>query len=64
MRIGGTSAFDYCDFLSNSASTRGLAVAVVGSVNMNNSLFSGNEMYCASGSYNTDTEYSSRDAEV
>lgn len=46
-----------CSFVSNSVSSRGLAVAVVGSVDISGSTFDGNELYCAAGLlFREDTE--------
>lgn len=58
MILGGNSTFvRECSFLSNSVSTRGLAVAVAGSADISGSTFDGNELYCASGLlYREDTE--------
>lgn len=38
-----------CSFISNSASSRGLAVAMTGSVDISGATFDGNEVHCASG---------------
>lgn len=55
MRLGGSAVVNNCSFLSNSALTRGLAVAVVGSAGISDSVFDGNELYCALGSFREDT---------
>ena len=51
MILGGNSTVvRECSFLSNSVSSRGLAVAAVdGSVDISGSTFDGNELDCASG---------------
>ena len=56
MRLGGSADIRECAFFSNVASTRGLAVAVVGSANVSSSAFDGNQLSCAVGSYRSDTE--------
>lgn len=56
MRLGGSSVIRNCSFLSNSASDRGTAVAVVGSASVSGSSFDGNELSCAAGSYRNDME--------
>lgn len=57
MRLGGSAVVRECSFLSNRASTRGLAVAVVGwFTNITGSSFDGNDLTCAVGSYRNDTE--------
>lgn len=58
MNLGGTKiVISDCSFLSNSVSSRGLAVAVVGSTDISGSTFEGNELYCSSGLlYREDTE--------
>lgn len=56
MRPGGAMVIHDCSFISNTASTRGLAVAVVGSANISGSSFDGNELICPVGSYRLDTE--------
>lgn len=56
MRLGGAAVIRDCSFLSNSASTRGLAIAVVGSANISGSSFGGNEVDCGAGSYNNDAD--------
>ena len=54
---GNTTTVRDCSFFSNSVSSRGLAVAVVGSVDISGSTFDGNELYCASGLlYREDTK--------
>ena len=54
---GNTTVVRECSFFSNSVSSRGLAVAVAGSVHISASSFDGNELYCASGLlYREDTE--------
>ncbi|CAM9718324.1 unnamed protein product [Scytosiphon promiscuus] len=58
MILGGitTVVHDFF-FLFNSVSSRGLAVAVVGSADISGSTFDGNALYCASGlMYREDTE--------
>ena len=60
MRLGGSAVIRECSFLSNIASTRGLAVAVVGwNANMSGSFFDGNDLSCAVGSYRNDTDKAS-----
>ena len=54
MRLGGSAVVNNCSFLSNSALTRGLAVAVVGSADISDSVFDGNEFTCAVGSFQED----------
>ncbi|CAN0093617.1 unnamed protein product [Ectocarpus sp. 4 AP-2014] len=54
LRLGGTADVQGCNFVSNDASSRGLAVAVVGSASIAGSSFNGNELICASGSYRED----------
>ena len=49
MILGGNSSIRECSFLSNSVSSRGLAVAVAGSADISGSTFDGNELFCASG---------------
>lgn len=56
IRLGGTGVVRDCFFASNSASTRGLAIGVVGSANISGSSFDGNEVYCAAGLYRKETE--------
>lgn len=56
MRLGGAAVVSDCSFLSNFASTRGLAVDVVGSANISGSSFVGNQLSCGHGSYRSDTE--------
>lgn len=56
MRLGGTAVIDNCSFLSNSATTRGLAVAVVGSAEFSDSSFDGNELVCVAGLYFEESE--------
>eukprot|EP00903_Cladosiphon_okamuranus_P012632 g11818.t1 len=57
MILGGATVVRECSFLSNSVSSRGLAVAVVGSADISGSVFDGNELFCASGLlYREDTE--------
>lgn len=56
MRLGGTAVVGDCSFLSNSATTRGLAVAVVAPTTMSNLSFDRNDLYCGAGSYRQDTE--------
>lgn len=46
-----------CSFLSNSVSSRGPAVAVVGSADISGLTFDGNELFCAPGLlFREDTE--------
>lgn len=47
--IGGTADVSRCSFLSNSASTRGFAIAVVGSATIGLSSFEDNALHCAAG---------------
>lgn len=50
MILGGVmTAIHECSFISNFVSSRGLAVAVVGSADISGSTFDGNELYCTSG---------------
>lgn len=56
MRLGGATAIHDCSFLSNSATSRGLAVAVVASANITSSSFDRNELYCETGFYREDSE--------
>lgn len=57
MRLGGSAVIQDCSFLSNVAGTRGLAVAVVGwSATISGSVFDGNQLSCAVGSYRNDTD--------
>lgn len=57
MRIGGKGMVRDCSFLSNSVSTRGLAIAaVVQTVNVSRSSFDRNRVTCASGSYRRDAK--------
>lgn len=56
MRLGGSAFVADCSLLSNSATTRGLAVAMVGSANITGSSFGRNELYCEAGSYREDRE--------
>lgn len=56
MRLGGAAVITECSFLSNFASNRGLAVAVIASAEISNSSFDRNELHCAAGSYREDTE--------
>ncbi|CAM9790765.1 unnamed protein product [Scytosiphon promiscuus] len=56
MRLGGDALVRDCSFLSNSASTRGLAIAVIWFANISGSWFDGNDLYCAADSYRQDTE--------
>ncbi|CAN0089674.1 unnamed protein product [Ectocarpus fasciculatus] len=62
LRLGGSADIVNCSFLSNFAYTRGLAVAVVESANINGSSFVGNQLSCANGSYRSDTEKEDPDA--
>lgn len=55
MRLVGPTIIRECSFLSNSASVRGLAVVAVRAANISYSYFEGNELYCAAGSYQKDT---------
>ncbi|CAM9835026.1 unnamed protein product [Pylaiella littoralis] len=55
--LGGTSVVRDSSFVSNSVSTRGLAIAVVdGSLNMSGSWFDDNELLCPVGLYREDSE--------
>ncbi|CAM9138813.1 unnamed protein product, partial [Hapterophycus canaliculatus] len=56
MRLGGDAVVRNSSFLSNAASTRGLAIAVIWSTNITDSSFSGNELHCAAGLYREDVE--------
>eukprot|EP00752_Nemacystus_decipiens_P013346 g11816.t1 len=56
MRLGGSAGIWECSFSSNVASTRGLAITVVGSANITRSSFDSNELSCAAGSYRNDEE--------
>ncbi|CAM9692446.1 unnamed protein product, partial [Ectocarpus sp. 12 AP-2014] len=57
MSLGGIGIIRDCSFLSNSVSTRGLAIAaVVQTVNISRSSFDGNSVNCASGSYRRDAK--------
>lgn len=50
-RLGGETTVSWCRFVSNKASSSGLAIAAVGSVEMNGSSFRGNVYSCAEGEY-------------
>ena len=56
MRLGGSGAVSDCSFLSNSASTRGLAVAMVRSMNFSGCSFDRNELFCAAGLYGEEAQ--------
>eukprot|EP00752_Nemacystus_decipiens_P012380 g10972.t1 len=56
MRLGGSAVVINCTFVSNSATSRGLAVNVVGLADITNSSFNRNELYCEAGSYRGDIE--------
>ena len=58
MILGGiATVVRECSFISNSVSSRGLAVAVVGAADISGSTFDGNELKCSSGLvYREDTE--------
>ncbi|CAB1096488.1 unnamed protein product [Ectocarpus sp. CCAP 1310/34] len=56
MRLGGTVDVRNCSFLSNSATSRGLAIAVVAFANISGASFDRNELYCEAGLYREDTE--------
>lgn len=56
MSLGGETDVLESSFLSNSASSRGLAIAVVGSANLTDLAFDGNELYCGVHSFREDTE--------
>lgn len=51
LRLGGTTAIQNCSFISNMASSRVLASATVGSVNISGSVFDGNVFYCEAGKF-------------
>lgn len=54
MRLAGSTDVIGCSFLSNSVSSRGLAIALVQSANISNSAFDGNDLLCTEGSYRSD----------
>ena len=56
MRLGGSADIRESSFFSNVASTRGLAVSVVGSANISGASFNRNELSCAVSSYRNDVE--------
>ncbi|CAN0186921.1 unnamed protein product, partial [Scytosiphon promiscuus] len=56
MRLGGTTDVLGCSFLSNSASVRGSAIAVVASTNISGCSFDKNEIDCAADTYRHDYE--------
>lgn len=64
MRLGGTTDVLGCSFLSNSASARGPAIAVVASTNISGCSFDKNEMHCAAGSYRHGSEEVSRNSKL
>lgn len=51
LRLGGGTSIRDCAFISNLASSGGLAVAAVGSVEINDSSFRGNVFICGEGTY-------------
>lgn len=51
LRLGGATTVRDCSFVANSASTRGLAVAVVDSANITLSSFDGNAFDCEAGEF-------------
>lgn len=61
MSLGGETDILECSFHSNSASGRGLAIALVGSANISGSSFDGNELYCGVDSFREDNEQVTRD---
>ena len=56
LSLGGLDLLEHCSFVSNSASSRGLAVAVVATANTTLLSFDGNELNCEAGSYRGETE--------
>lgn len=58
MILGGDSTVvRECFFISNTVTSRGLAIAVPGSADISDSTFDGNELYCPSGFlFREDTE--------
>lgn len=56
MRLGGIGTIRDCSFLSNPASTRGLAIAVVGTASISGAPFDGNDVYCAGDSCRSNAE--------
>lgn len=57
MTLGGTTIITRCSFLSNSAISRGLAIAAVASSAVfSNSSFESNELYCDAGLYRHDID--------
>ena len=56
LRLGGTATVTSSSFLSNTATSRGLAVAVVASATMSGLSFERNELYCGAGSFRQDTD--------
>ncbi|CAM9114240.1 unnamed protein product [Ectocarpus sp. 8 AP-2014] len=51
MSLGGTTVLSGASFVSNSASTRGPAIAAVGVVDLSGLTFDGNDFFCDVGSY-------------
>ncbi|CAB1105335.1 unnamed protein product [Ectocarpus sp. CCAP 1310/34] len=51
LQLGGKTNVDGCAFVANSASSRGLAIAAVGFVNISDTLFEGNTFFCQAGEF-------------
>lgn len=56
LRLGGTTSVRGTSFISNVASSSGLAVAAVGTVEMTDSTFDGNVFVCGKNEYFTTRE--------
>lgn len=54
LRLGGVATVSGCSFTSNMASSSGLAISAVGSVEINSSTFSGNVFLCNKGRFSQD----------
>ena len=51
IRLGGDATIYDCSFISNKASSSGLAVSVIGSVDIKGSSFDGNVFSCDEGEF-------------
>ena len=56
LRLGGAALVSECSFLSNSAASRGLAIAVVASATISGLSFERNELFCGAGLYHQDND--------
>lgn len=54
LRLGGVATVSGCSFTSNMASSSGLAISAVGSLEINGSTFSGNVFSCNKGRFSHD----------